>query len=305
MQDYQNVTRKVDSINSQPGGDQPPPPPPGGGTPTVVYLVVIAIIAILIGMLLPAVQKSAKPVNDTLHALGYQIVCAPDPGTENVASKPKGGKGTKGTKNQHEYYIVTMSDLLVSSYRPADGKFTLGDVLIGLDALRVALGSESILPPCGDPLPAPDNGSETVDEGAATESSGGTGGETGGSTGGSGGTTGGGQPAPVSTPDDGSTAPDGGLCAANGGIQWQGQTCVCPGKFDNVTVCNDGTKIDQMTDQACTPDQSCDQPTDPQNPPSGCACNYVCVQEKPDSNECTEYGYRDCNGNACSPDIIP
>src|SRR5574341_738848 len=48
--------------------------------------------------------------------------------------------------------------------------------------------------------------------------------------------------------------PSADLCASNGGIQYQGEVCVCAGFVDKVTVCNDGSKIDQVTEQTCSPD---------------------------------------------------
>jgi hypothetical protein len=44
------------------------------------------------------------------------------------------------------------------------------------------------------------------------------------------------------------------VCANNGGLQWQGEVCVCAGFVDLVTVCNNGTKFDNVTDQPCSPD---------------------------------------------------
>lgn len=73
-------------------------------------------------------------------------------------------------------------------------------------------------------------------------------------------------PASTPTPTVGSTssatnvpppAAAGSLCAQNGGIQWTGETCICPGVVDLVTICADGAKFDQVTDTACTPTQSC------------------------------------------------
>jgi hypothetical protein len=131
--------------------------------------------------------------------------------------------------------------------------------------LRITMGGQPFLPLCGAPPADPDGGGEMANEGD------------GGTTGGgqpTGGTTGGQQP----PPDDNQPPPDGSLCANNGGIQWQGTACVCPGVIDNVTMCADGTKIDQVTQQTCTPDAACDQPTDPQNPPAACACTFVCTQ---------------------------
>ncbi len=47
------------------------------------------------------------------------------------------------------------------------------------------------------------------------------------------------------------------LCKENGGTSYVGDTCVCPGIIDHVTVCVDGRVIDNPTDTACTPNQSC------------------------------------------------
>ena len=69
----------------------------------------------------------------------------------------------------------------------------------------------------------------------------------GGSTGGSG-TGGGGQP---------TSAPSGDACANNGGVQWTGDTCICPGIVDHVIVCMDGTKLDNPGSDPCDPQRSC------------------------------------------------
>jgi RNA polymerase sigma-70 factor, ECF subfamily len=47
------------------------------------------------------------------------------------------------------------------------------------------------------------------------------------------------------------------VCAANGGIEWEGLTCVCPGRANYVIVCNDGTKLDNPRSEACTPTDAC------------------------------------------------
>ena len=44
------------------------------------------------------------------------------------------------------------------------------------------------------------------------------------------------------------------VCATLGGLQWQGELCDCAGVVDNVTICQDGTKYDNLTDVSCTPD---------------------------------------------------
>jgi len=98
------------------------------------------------------------------------------------------------------------------------------------------------------------------------------------------------------------------LCGENGGVQWQGDVCVCEGLVDQVTICQDGTKIDNVTDAACTPDpEQCR--TDGAaggNGGSGddggggtCTCTYQDVT--PPGNMVQIFGWVDCNGNACSP----
>lgn len=50
------------------------------------------------------------------------------------------------------------------------------------------------------------------------------------------------------------TVPPQDVCADQGGLQWQGEICDCTGVVDNVTLCKNGTKVDDVTDVSCTPD---------------------------------------------------
>ncbi len=45
------------------------------------------------------------------------------------------------------------------------------------------------------------------------------------------------------------------VCAGKGGLQYEGDTCVCSGNIDHVILCQDGTKIDTVTEKTCLPDQ--------------------------------------------------
>jgi hypothetical protein len=169
--------------------------------------------------------------------------------------------------------------------------FTLG-FLNFANGLRMGLGGESFLPPgpCMNPLASPPPAPDADDS---------AGGSTGGAAGGGSGnppdapSTGGEQ---AGSPGDATE-----VCANNGGVQWQGQSCVCPGLIDNITLCADGSKIDAVTQQTCTPDQSCDQPSDPGNPPA-CPCARVCTQPSATApDQCAQWEYRDCTGNICRP----
>ncbi len=288
-----------------PASEQGGPSPhmrPGGAMKFLnqsLGLVVIAIIAILIGLLLFFGFAPTKTINGGFQALSLNFTCGPDPASSEL---PGGGvqvavgdvnrdstaEARKAGEKQQEYLVVKFNDLLISSYQTGGSGhlLDLAGVLVGLNDMRLAMGGESFLPPCGE-LPAdPDEGGETG--------------------GGTGSATGGQPPDNSIPPNEGSSPPDGGLCANNGGIQWQGSACVCPGVMDNVTICNDGTKIDQVTDQACTPDQACQQPPDPANPPSACPCTYVCVdQAVAAAGQCYKYEWRDCTGVVCTPQQVP
>jgi hypothetical protein len=67
--------------------------------------------------------------------------------------------------------------------------------------------------------------------------------------------TGMGIPFPGSGSDTGSGGID--ACADHGGTSYVGDSCVCPGVIDHVIICGDGTKLDNVTNQSCTPTESC------------------------------------------------
>jgi hypothetical protein len=67
-------------------------------------------------------------------------------------------------------------------------------------------------------------------------------------------------PPPPSGGSQSTSVPSGGqadICANNGGLSYAGDTCVCPGLIDHVTICGDGTKFDNVSTQSCTPNESC------------------------------------------------
>lgn len=106
------------------------------------------------------------------------------------------------------------------------------------------------------------------------------------------------------SPDEPPSQPAAGadLCANNGGISWQGTSCVCPGVLDYVTLCADGAKIDQVTEQSCVPDDpaACqDQDAQQGGAPPVCAC--TCTQWNMTAYPPTCVSAVDCNGAACSP----
>ena len=107
---------------------------------------------------------------------------------------------------------------------------------------------------------------------------------------------------PFQPPDTGQSVPveGNGLCAENGGLTYQGQVCVCAGVVDNVTVCGDGTKIDEVTDIACTPDASCNEGSGGGGGNGGsCPCQCTEWRIDPDGIICKTM--TDCHGNICGP----
>ena len=106
---------------------------------------------------------------------------------------------------------------------------------------------------------------------------------------------------PFQPPDTGQSVPveGNGLCAENGGLTYQGQVCVCAGVVDNVTVCGDGTKIDEVTDIACTPDASCNEGSSGGGNGGSCPCQCTEWRIDPDGIICKTMA--DCHGNICGP----
>jgi hypothetical protein len=95
-----------------------------------------------------------------------------------------------------------------------------------------------------------------------------------------------------------------GLCDDHGGVANVSEVCTCQSLVDRVTFCGDGTKIDTITDTQCSPDPSQCQPSDTGGTSGGsggeCRCVIVCTQTN-EAGACIDRGYRDCNGNVCTP----
>lgn len=89
------------------------------------------------------------------------------------------------------------------------------------------------------------------------------------------------------------------LCADHGGVAWQGTTCVCPGLVDEVTICGDNTKFDNVTDASCTPADPAACQASSGDPAPTAACNCVCVAWSQVSFPPTCLKWADCNGNTC------
>jgi hypothetical protein len=124
--------------------------------------------------------------------------------------------------------------LLLPALRP-----TLGDTFLGFrDAARQAFDLDQGEGPQDEPTP---EGTEPPPSTDGDQPSGGGSNE---------GNQSGGEP-PTEEP---TSEPSADLCANNGGVQWVGEVCVCAGVVDKVTVCNDGTKFDNVTEQTCPPD---------------------------------------------------
>ena len=94
------------------------------------------------------------------------------------------------------------------------------------------------------------------------------------------------------------------FCATQGGLQWQGEVCTCAGVVDQVTLCQNGAKYDNVTDVSCTPDpKDCTDNNGGNGNDGGDGGQCLCL--------CTKYNYqlyppaceqyRDCNGNSCTP----
>lgn len=255
------------------------------------------------GELLPAIQEagdgSALP-SDVQMGDGSVM---PAGGVAVAVGDVNGDMPSGGPGGQIDIHSFSWGELESFSWGELTSGGEMFDITDGtlqfFNILRIKMGGQPFIPMCGE-LPEPTTG-EMVEEGDGSDTGGTTGGQS------TGGSSTGGQPEAV-------TAPDSGLCAQNGGIQWQGTACICPGLVDNVTVCNDGTKLDQMTEQTCTPEQACDQqpadpgsPTNPQNPPAACACSYICVDQTMTAvaAQCGKYEWRDCTGAACNPQQTP
>lgn len=86
------------------------------------------------------------------------------------------------------------------------------------------------------------------------------------------------------TPDSTPTGAATDLCAENGGVQYQGEVCVCSGYVDQVTICNDGTKFDHVTEQTCSPDPA------------------SCVDEGGSDDEGPQCGVKPCGNGVCQPE---
>jgi hypothetical protein len=90
-------------------------------------------------------------------------------------------------------------------------------------------------------------------------------------------------------PDPTTAVPVADPCADHGGLQYEGDTCICPGVIDHVIICVDGTKFDNVTTVSCEPDAVCTEDPgggsgDPSCKPTWkrCACDYstaemVCI----------------------------
>jgi hypothetical protein len=93
-----------------------------------------------------------------------------------------------------------------------------------------------------------------------------------------------------------------GICADHGGVAWTGSICACPGVIDDVTICNDDTKFDNVTAASCNmgdPSECQQQPPPTEPPPSACIC--ACAAWSQTAYPPTCVSWRDCNGNSCSP----
>jgi len=65
----------------------------------------------------------------------------------------------------------------------------------------------------------------------------------------------------TNTNDNTSCAP----CCDHGGVQFTGPFCTCQGQVDIVTICQDGSKSDNITTDSCTPDPAQCNPSDNTN----------------------------------------
>lgn len=91
-----------------------------------------------------------------------------------------------------------------------------------------------------------------------------------------------------------------GPCCDNGGLQWQGEVCVCPGLVDIVTVCMDGSKSDQITDQSCQPTQNCaPPPPQPVCTPGGYVCTCITFYTATCVDSCTGASYTNTSAWWC------
>jgi hypothetical protein len=100
-------------------------------------------------------------------------------------------------------------------------------------------------------------------------------------------------------PGDETPPPPEDPCEEHGGLGWEGDTCVCEGIIVHVTICQDQTQTEVVTEIPCEPDPSCfpdDEPDDE------CTCEYVCIEPSSVTPGCAKYGYRDsCTGATCRP----
>lgn len=109
---------------------------------------------------------------------------------------------------------------------------------------------------------------------------------------------------PISPPPPSQPQPppdDSDLCVSNGGTRSVEEICRCDGFVIKVTTCNDGTKLDQVTDLPCSPDpEACTDLYDKGDIPDD-KDKCPCVWSDPCSPSSRCPGYYDCNGKKCTP----